>query len=84
MYENKLNEHKLRRSYNSERTAKRSARRKKKASQIMTVIIAPEQYEALERASQSQSGIILNVVSASNIKKRKSEPFIGSLLLMLA
>jgi len=85
MYNHKMNDHKLRQSKDSTlRAEKRSTRRKRSSSPVMTVIISSEQYAALERASKNQSGIILNVVSASNLKKRKSEPYTGSLILTLA
>jgi len=85
MYNHKMNEHKLRQSKDSTlRAEKRSTRRKKAAGPIMTVVISSAQYAAFEKASKNQSGIILNVVSASNLKKRKSEPYTGSLILTLA
>lgn len=63
---------------------KRSTRRKKIASPVMTVVIGSDKYAAFEKANKPNGGIILRLKSADNIKKRgRGKPFLGNIVIML-
>lgn len=86
MYKNKMmNEHKLRRSHSSRSgAAKRSTRRKKISSPIMSIIVSSAQYAAFKKQNNPEGGIILNIANAGDIKKRgRGEPFTGKMIVIL-
>jgi len=60
-------------------TARKPKKKSKVSSPVMSIIVSPEKYKKFEE----NGSIILNIMSAGNIKSNDVSPFTGSAVIIL-
>jgi len=60
---------------------KRAGHKRKPSSAIVDIIVSQDQYEKFEAAGNDT--VVLNVISASDIKSKQTKPFTGDILVIL-